>query len=135
MNMKANKFLMIFTYMMVGIAFGAIAITMSLYINYGMTDFLKEILVWLIAAAILGLVSIIYDIDHFNDITATLIHAPVSCVVALISGWILDYGDGSVSLLLMRMLPTIISLYIIIHVILFLIRRISLRDINNHLKK
>lgn len=135
MNMKSSNLPIILAYMMVGIAFGAIAITIALYMNYGMTDFLKEIIVWLIAAAILGLVSMVYEIDHFNDITATLVHAPVTCIVALISGWILDYGDGSVSLLLMRMLPTIIILYIIIHFILFLIRRISLRNINNHLKK
>ncbi|MDO4174770.1 MAG: DUF3021 family protein [Eubacteriales bacterium] len=122
-------------YMMIGIAFGAIAVTFSLYVNLGMNDILKEIIVWLVAAAVIGLISVIYENDHLTHLMATIIHAPITCIVALLCGWILDYGDGSVSLLLMRMLPSIIIIYVVIHLILFIFRRITLRKINNHLKK
>lgn len=125
----------ILMYVAVGIAFGAIAITFSLYVNYGMTDTLKEIMVWLVAAALIGLISMVYESDRLSDITATLIHAPVTVAVALISGWILNYGDGSFSVLLMRMLPTVLIMYAIIHFVLFLIRRATLRELNARLKK
>lgn len=125
----------ILMYVAVGIAFGAIAITFSLYVNYGMTDTLKEIMVWLVAAALIGLISMVYESDRLSDITATLIHAPVTVVVALISGWILNYGDGSFSVLLIRMLPTVLIMYAIIHFVLFLIRRATLRELNARLKK
>lgn len=125
----------ILMYVAVGIAFGAIAITFSLYVNFGMNEMLKQIIVWLIAAALIGLISIIYESDRLTDITATLIHAPVTVAVALISGWILNYGDGSFSVLLMRMLPTVLIMYGIIHLVLFLIRRATLRELNARLKK
>lgn len=133
--MKQNRLYALFEYMMIGIAFGAIAITLSLYVNFGMNDMLKQIIVWLVASAIIGLVSMIYESDYFTNITATIVHAPITCVVALISGWILDYGDGSVSLLLIRMLPSIVVLYAAIHLILFLFRRTAAQDINARLKK
>ncbi|MDO5783430.1 MAG: DUF3021 family protein [Eubacteriales bacterium] len=122
-------------YIAVAIAFGAIAITFSLYVNFGMNEMLKQIIVWLIAAALIGLISIVYESDRLTDITATMIHAPITIAVALISGWILNYGDGSFSVLLMRMLPSVLIMYVIIHFVLFLIRRATLREINARLKK
>ncbi|MDO4287532.1 MAG: DUF3021 family protein [Eubacteriales bacterium] len=135
LNATQNKIQTIFLYMMVGIAFGAIAITVALVINVGMTDVTKQIIVWLTAAAILGLFSTVYELDGFTHLTATLIHAPVTCIIALVCGWILNYGDGSFSLLLLRMLPSIVVIYVMIHLILFLFRRATLKTINNHLKK
>lgn len=133
--MKKNTILTPFLYMMMGIAFGAVIVTVSLYASGGMNDTLKEIIIWLVAAAVIGLVSMVYENDHLTDLTATLIHAPVTCIVALISGWMLDYGDGSLFLLLMRMLPVIVIVYVLIHLILFLFRRAALQEVNRHLKK
>ena len=133
--MKKNTILTPILYMMVGIAFGAIIITVSLYASGDMNDTLKEIIIWLIASAVIGLISTIYESDRFTDITATLGHAPVTFIVALISGWMLDYGDGSLFLLLMRMLPVIVIVYVLIHLILFLFRRAALQEVNRHLKK
>ncbi|MDD6612687.1 MAG: DUF3021 family protein [Clostridiales bacterium] len=133
--MKKNTILTPILYMMVGIAFGAIIITVSLYASGDMNDTLKEIIIWLIASAVIGLISTIYESDRFTDITATLVHAPVTFIVALISGWMLDYGDGSVLLLIQRMLPVIVIIYVVIHLVLFLFRRAALREVNRHLKK
>ena len=133
--MKKNTILTPFLYMMMGIAFGAVIVTVSLYASGGMNDTLKEIIIWLIASAVIGLISTIYESDRFTDITATLVHAPVTFIVALISGWMLDYGDGSVLLLIQRMLPVIVIIYVVIHLVLFLFRRAALREVNRHLKK
>ena len=133
--MKSNHFTTALLYTAAGIAIGAVVCTLSLLATYGMTDVLRQLAVWLIASAILGLVSIVYENEHLTDLTATLIHAPVTLVVALIAGWVLDYGDGSVLLRLTRMVPVIVVFYTLIHLFLFLVRRSIVRSLNSHLKK
>ena len=66
---------------------------------------------------------------------ATLIHAPLTCLTALICGWICGYGEHSVSLLIVRMLPTIAIIYVVIHAILYLLHCASVRSINQKLNK
>lgn len=133
--MKSNNLFNVLMYTAVGIAIGAVVCTLSLLAVHGMTDVLRELTVWLIASAVLGLVSMVYESEHFTDLTATLIHAPVTLAVALIAGWILDYGDGSILLLLTRMVPAIIVLYALIHLFLFVMRRCIVCVLNSHLKK
>jgi hypothetical protein len=133
--MKMSKLQMTLSYMIVAVGIGSIAVTLSLLFALGLTDVLKQILVWLIASAIIGIVSMIYESERLTDLTATCLHAPATCLVALCSGWILDYGDGSLVLLVSRMLPTIVFFYAAIHLILFLFRRASAADINTRLQK
>ncbi len=125
----------VFTYLSVGIAIGAVSITLALLLIIGMTEIMRQIVVWLIASAIMGLVSLVYENENLTDITATLIHAPVTFLTALTSGWILGYGDGSIVLLVSRMLPVIVALYAGIHLLMFLIRRLTLRSLNKRLQK
>lgn len=133
--MKTNTVQTALAYAVIGTGIGAVVCTISLLVSCGMTDILKQISVWLIASAVIGLVSLVYESENLTDITATLIHAPVTLLVALICGWILDYGDGSFALLVMRMLPVIVIMYAAIHLILFLLRRSAARALNDHLKK
>ena len=133
--MKKNTLQLIFTYLIVAVGIGAIVITFSLLVNYGMNDILKQLTVWLIASAVIGLASMVYENVRLSHFTATLIHAPITALVALCSGWILGYGDGSLTLLLMRMLPTIVVIYAVIHLILFLFRRAALSDLNSRLQE
>lgn len=133
--MKKNTLQLVFTYLIVAVGIGAIVITFSLLVNYGMNDILKQLTVWLIASAVIGLASMVYENVRLSHFTATLIHAPITALVALCSGWILGYGDGSLTLLLMRMLPTIVVIYAVIHLILFLFRRAALSDLNSRLQE
>ena len=133
--MKKNTLQLIFTYLIVAVGIGAIVITFSLLVNYGMNDILKQLTVWLIASAVIGLASMVYENVRLSHFTATLIHAPITAAVALCSGWILGYGDGSLTLLLMRMLPTIVVIYAVIHLVLFLFRRAALSDLNHRLQE
>lgn len=133
--MKKNTLQLVFTYLIVAVGIGAIVITFSLLVSYGMNDILKQLTVWLIASAVIGLASMVYENVRLSHFTATLIHAPITAFVALCCGWILGYGDGSLTLLLMRMLPTIALIYAVIHLILFLIRRAALSDLNSRLQE
>ena len=133
--MKKKRIPLALSYLIVGVGIGAIAVTISLIITVGLTDILKQILVWLIASGLCGLVSIVYENENLTDITATLIHAPLILLIALCAGWILGYGDGSFSLLLVRMVPVIVLFYVLIHLILFLFRRATVSDINTRLQK
>ena len=133
--MKANLFSRAFAYLAAGISIGAVVCTLSLLAAYGMTGVLREMAVWLIASAVIGLVSLVYECERLTDLTATLIHAPVTLGIALLSGWVLGYGDGSVPLLLARMLPTVVILYALIHLFLFLMRCLLVRALNSRLQK
>lgn len=130
-----NKLENIFLYIAVGIAIGAVICTIGQLAVYGFNDVLKELSVWLIASAVIGLASMVYENENLTDLTATLIHAPITAIVALIAGWIIGYGEGSVMLLVTRMLPTVLVLYALIHLFLFLIRRSIARSINSRLNK
>lgn len=133
--MKMSKLQMTLSYMIVAVGIGSIVITLSLLLTFGLTDVLKQLVVWLIASAIIGIISMVYECDRLTYLTATLIHAPVTCLVALCCGWILDYSDGSLFLLISRMLPVIVVLYAAMHLILFLFRRANVSDINTRLQK
>ncbi len=104
-------------------------------INFGMTELLKNFVVWMIGGGIIGLLSLIYENEQLSTLGATLIHAPLTCLTALICGWICGYGDGSILLLVTRMIPFIVGIYIIVHVILYLLRRASVNHINQQLNK
>lgn len=133
--MKMSKIQLVLTYFIVSVGIGAITTTIALFINYGMTDILKQITVWLTASAVIGIASLIYERASLSHFTATLIHASITVVVVLYSGWILGYGDGSLSLLIMRMLPSFIIIYTAIHLVLFLFHRAALSDLNHRLQK
>ena len=133
--MKMSKIQLVMTYLIVSVGIGAIVITLALLASYGMTDILKQFTVWLTASAVIGVASIVYENTTLSHFTATLIHAPITAAVALCSGWILGYGDGSLTLLLMRMLPTIVVIYAVIHLVLFMFRRAALSELNHRLQE
>lgn len=64
--MKSNNLFNVLMYTAVGIAIGAVVCTLSLLAVHGMTDVLRELTVWLIASAVLGLVSMVYESEHFT---------------------------------------------------------------------
>lgn len=133
--MKASKIQILFLYAIVGIGIGSIVSTIILTLVFGMTELIQNLIVWLIASAIFGLISLVYESERLTFLTATCIHAPVVFIIALVSGWILGYGEGSIVLLLERMMPRIVLTYIIVHFVLFLIRRTAVQDVNSRLKK
>ena len=90
-------------------------------------------IIWIVASAVIGLVSMIYELDGLSDVAATLIHAPLTVLVALIAGSIAGYGEGSLVLLLTRMLVPIVILYVAIHLLMFVIRRLTVHNLNDKL--
>ena len=111
----------VFSYCMIGVGFAAISVAIGMYINLGMTEILKNFVVWMIGGAIIGLLSLIYETEQLSNVKATLIHAPLTCLI--------------VSLLIVRMLPTIAIIYVVIHAILYLLHCASVRSINQKLNK
>lgn len=74
----------VFSYCMIGVGFAAISVAIGMYINLGMTEILKNFVVWMIGGAIIGLLSLIYETEQLSNVKATLIHAPLTCLTALI---------------------------------------------------
>ncbi len=131
--MKKSIINLIFTYVFVGIGIGAAIVTPITVLQAGMSPALKAIVVWLVASAVIGLVSLIFEVESLSQLSAIVIHAVCTLCTALVAGTLLDYGDGSFPLLLTRMLPVIIILYAAIHLVFFLIRRDTVHSINDKL--
>ncbi|MGN1014483.1 MAG: DUF3021 family protein [Butyricicoccus sp.] len=112
---------------------GAIIYSVALVLRESVTEESKGVLVWVAASAVIGLISLLYECESLTDLQATLIHAPLTFLTALIAGSILNYGEGSVMLLLARMLPVIVVVYVFVHLLMFLLRRQSVKSVNNKL--
>ncbi len=120
-------------YMVFAVGIGSMISTAAITMSMGMTEELRQVIIWIVASAVIGLVSMIYEVDGLPDVTATLIHAPLTVLVALIAGSIAGYGEGSLVLLITRMLVPIVILYVAIHLLMFVIRRFTVRNLNDKL--
>lgn len=126
---------LVLEYLFFAIGIGAVISTICMLQVFGDSEALHQIAVWLVASGIMGVLTLIYEIDGLTHLTATCIHAPLIFLTALISGWVLGYGDGSVPLLLARMLPAILIIYIAVHLLMFFMRRLQVHSLNDRLKK
>ena len=120
-------------YVVFAVGLGAMISTAAIVMNMGMTEELRQVIIWMAASAVIGLVSLIYEAESLNDVTATLIHAPLTAATALIAGSIAGYGDGSFTLLLVRMGIPIIVIYVGVHLLMYGIRRATVRSLNEKL--
>lgn len=77
----------------------------------------------------------IYEMESRNHITANAVHFACTLFLALSCSWILGYGDGSSALLLARMLPNVIGVYAAIQLLMFLIRRFTVQNLNDKLSQ
>ena len=120
-------------YAVFGVGLGAIISTAAIAVSSGVTEELRQVIIWIIASGIIGLLSLVYELDSLNDLTATLIHAPLTVATALIAGSIAGYGEGSFTLLVMRMGIPIVVIYVGVHLLMYIIRRATVRSLNEKL--
>lgn len=120
-------------YVVFAVGLGAMISTAAIVANMGMTEELRQVIIWMAASAVIGLVSLIYEAESLSDLTATLIHAPLTVATALTAGWIAGYGDGSIGLLIVRMAIPIVVIYAGVHLLMYLLRRVAVRSLNDKL--
>ncbi len=120
-------------YVVFAVGLGAMISTAAIAMSMGVTEELRQVIIWMAASAVIGLVSLIYEAESLNDVTATLIHAPLTVATALVAGWIAGYGDGSLGLLVLRMAVPIVVIYAGMHLLMYLLRRMTVRSLNDKL--
>lgn len=103
----------VLTHVGVGLAIGSVTSTVFLALMGGLDETLVQVLAWLGASALFGLISLIYDIESLALPLAIGLHAALCFGVAMGTGYLLGYGERFGPMLIM-MLPVFIIVYLAI---------------------
>lgn len=124
----------ILPYLQTGLAIGFVATAISMMVIQGVNDVTKQILVWMAASAIFGLVSMIFMNDRISLPLATLIHFVVCASVAIGAGALLGYADSLWSLIA-GVMPVFLVIYLVVSVVIYLSIWLNARALNRRLKE
>lgn len=97
-----------------GIGIGMPVTVLCMALIGGWNDAVKEILVWLVASALFGVLSLIFNSGKLNLILSTAIHCvgclAVTCAACTINGYSDNFFD-----ILLAVLPVFAVVYIVIY--------------------
>ena len=100
----------------------------------GWNETVKEILVWLLASALYGVLSLIFSSGKLNLILSTAIHCvgclAVTCVACTINGYSDNFFD-----ILLAVLPIFAVVYIVIYALSMISAKIEAKKITESLNK
>lgn len=97
-----------------GIGIGMPVTVLCMTLIGGWNDAVKEILVWLVASALFGLLSLIFNSGKFNLILSTAMHCVGCLAVTCTACTINSYSDNFFDILL-AVLPVFAVVYIVIY--------------------
>lgn len=109
----------IFSYVQSGLAIGFVATAVSMTLVSGLNAMTEQILVWMAASALFGLVTLIFQNDRISLPVATLIHFAVCASVAIGAGALLGYADNLWDLIA-GMAPVFLAIYLLISACFYL---------------
>ncbi len=122
-----------FGYLQKGLSIGAVVSTLLLILLQGMDGTLLQVLVWLCASAAYGLISLIFETERLNFLTATIIHFVLCASVTIGAGAFLRYSESFWGLA-KGILPTFLIVYAIIYTCSYFGTRANARKINEKLQ-
>ncbi len=97
-----------------GIGIGMPITVLCMTLIGGWNDAVKEVLVWLVASALFGVLSLIFNSNRMNLIVSTVIHCvgclAVTCTACTLNG----YSDNFFEMLL-AILPVFVIVYAVIY--------------------
>ncbi len=118
----------------VGLAIGSVISTACIALLGGLDGTLIQVMAWLAASALIGIVSLIYDIEALSLPLAIGLHALLCLGVSLGTGYFLGYGEG-VGPLFRMLLPVFIIIYLAIGLGVWLYGRYCARITSERLAK
>lgn len=120
----------------VGLAVGSVISTTCMALMGGLNSTLVQVMAWLAASALFGVISLIYDIEALSVPVAIGLHAVLCCGVALGTCFLLGYGKyfGTAGLI-GTMLPVFIAVYLLISLCIWLYGRHYAKTTNERLAK
>lgn len=97
-----------------GIGIGMPVTILCMALIGGWSDAVKEVLVWLVASALFGVLSLIFNSGKLNLILSTAIHCvgclAVTCTACTINGYSNNFFD-----MLLAVLPVFVVVYVVIY--------------------
>lgn len=125
----------IITYVGVGLAVGSVTSTACMALMGALDGTLVQVMAWLGASALCGVLSMIYDIESMPLPLAIGLHAALCFGVALGTSYLLGYGKHFGPGLAMQMLPVFIVIYLGISLSIWLYDRHCARTTSERLAK
>ena len=124
------------TSIIVGMGFGFPATLLCMLLIGGFNPMLKEFLVWMVASALYGLVSVLV----FNSKKemalplAMVLHCAGCLIITVVAVFVCGYAESILSFLL-SVLPVFVIVYAVITGVCFLMMKIEEKRINEKLNK
>lgn len=116
----------------VGVGIPVTVICKSAMGGYNQT--LKEIIVWIVASALMGLLSSIFFINKFNLLVSTIIQCTGCFTVAMTACALCGYID-SIYTVLAEILPIFVVVYLVLYLVGFGVAKFEEKQVNNMLNK
>ena len=117
-----------------GIGVGMPITVLCIALFGGWNESIKGILVWLVASAFYGLISLIFGWEKLNLITATAIHCVGCLAITCAACTINNYTENFLSILL-YVLPVFAVVYTVIYTVAMLSSKAEAKKINETLNK
>ena len=116
-----------------GIGFPVTLLCMTLIGGYN--SVVRELLIWMIASALFGLISgAVFIKGNFNMIAATAVHCLGCLVVAAGAATLCGYAESFLEVLL-AILPVFLAVYAVIYLCVCLVMKYEEKRINRELSK
>ena len=119
----------------VGLAIGAVASTACMALLGGLDGTLIQVMAWLAASALMGIVSLIYDIEALSLPLAIGLHAALCFGISLGTGYLLGYGEYFGPRFALLMLPCFLLIYLVVSLCIWLYGRHYARTTSERLAK
>ena len=117
-----------------GIGIGMPVTILCMALIGGWNDAVKEILVWLVASALFGVLSLIFNSDRMNLIVATVIHCTGCLAVTCTACTINEYSNNFFEMLL-AILPVFVIVYAVIYTSTLIASKKEAKKITESLNK
>lgn len=116
-----------------GIGIGMPITLLCMTLIGGYNGVIREFLVWLIASALFGVLSLVFQSSKINFIVATIIHCIGCLLVTCTSCAVIGYSDNFVSILL-AVLPIFVVVYAVIYTVSIITMKKEAKKANEALK-
>ncbi len=124
----------VLAHIVIGLGIGSVISSLSIAWMSGVDNTLKQVLAWLLASALYGVVSLLYDTDFWPLPVQIAVHLLLCCGITLATAWKLHGDSLGLGLLVQSVLPGFLVVYVVISLILFAVDHRRAREINEKLK-
>ena len=134
--MMKQKIINVVMHVIVAVGIGAIISTICM-LCFNSDPVVRETLLnvaaWLVASALYGLISLIYDTDFLPLPALIAIHAGGCLAITLVTCWLLGYASLGGNFFL-AIIPLFFVIYVVISVLVFWSEHKSAQEVNRRLK-